>query len=69
MESSKESLMDSLCIGSKEPLEYVSAQNSMKGEYLSITIEALLTTELTEFLYNISAANNVICMCSSDRTA
>jgi len=40
--------MDSLCIGSKETLEYVSAQNFMKGEYLSITNEALLTTELTE---------------------
>ena len=25
--------MDSLCIGSQEPLEYGSAQNFMKGEY------------------------------------
>lgn len=33
MESSKESLMDSLCVGSKEPLEYINAQNFMKGEY------------------------------------
>ena len=61
--------MDSLCIDSKKPLEYVSAQNFMKGEYLLITMEALLTTELTKLCYKLSAANNVICMCSSDRTA
>lgn len=51
MESSKDSLMDSLCIGSKEPLEYVSAQNFIKGEYLSISMEAVLITELTEVWY------------------
>jgi hypothetical protein len=43
--------MDSLCIGSKEPLEYVSAQNFMKGKYLLINMEAVLITELTEVRY------------------
>jgi len=40
------------CVGSGSnvaiPLEDGSAQNFMKGEYLLITMEALLITELTE---------------------
>jgi hypothetical protein len=46
MELSKESLIDSFCIGIDEPLESISALNLLKVEYPLIVMESLPVMEL-----------------------